>query len=500
MIGTSMIILNTFIIVVLTHTMFAFNRFGAVRWFSEHIGAKRQEYAQDLMRALDTDLEVDPLDLYWTPHTHLLLSLTSYCQPVLVLGLGTLCSALSPSLVWLWALSVSLIFVCLWFFKMFVQQARGMASRKDRRTGKELLVVAIDESLAVVVLTATLMLGYTSSASVFERMRMLVQSNPYLSAVLQACPNLLWKTICAIVVFFGLWVTYVINRFGGRVSRLFTSPHFELAADAGTVLLLRSFKDDDINVHTLILDDDSLGLLHYALWPRSSFEESIQVCMKNSGFSLIAVGRPGERLPRAGAVRAYYDINDWQEGVRLTALRSRGILFTLGATTSLGWEIEHIKAWGLLPKCLFLIPPISEDISTRLQTAFRILGISDTEYNKATEIVSTDYMVAFRINSNGTVHWMLSVSRDWKAYLLAIIGFEQWSQWGSGFDSDVTAGRAEYEDPSFDEFLTKFENVGKNRPMLASGAVKKRFICQKRPSSRKRSGTTNTPSNYSRAA
>lgn len=215
----------------------------------------------------------------------------------------------------------------------------------------------------------------------------------------------------------GLWAAYGTSRLGTRIAAMFSSPRFELHADNTTLLYLRSFNDDNIGMYTPMADQDCDTILRTLLWPRISFEEQLSIAQSgNDHGMLITIGRPGERLPRAGAQRSYYDQDNWREGVRLTAFRCRGIILTLGATVSLKWEIEHLKQWHLLPKCLFVIPPCKDqDLPHRLELAFDALDVSPAERAKAARL-PIRYLTAFRVRTDGTLQWMFSKSRDWRAY------------------------------------------------------------------------------------
>lgn len=213
-----------------------------------------------------------------------------------------------------------------------------------------------------------------------------------------------------------LSAAYLARRLGMRLAQRYASPQFDRCATQDTVLYLRSFSDDHLPVYSPVTDGDLRSLL----WPRISFEEFVSYCAAATCGNLITIGRPGERLPRAGAWRSYFDDDAWQEAVRLTMLRCGTILLTVGSTEALSWEIRHVKKWGMLNKCVFLVPPLpGEQARRRLELTLDALGIQEDEKNG--EIPESPHFIAgFRILPGGSVQWLLCTGRDWGAYFFSI--------------------------------------------------------------------------------
>ena len=221
----------------------------------------------------------------------------------------------------------------------------------------------------------------------------------------------------ALVAYALLFASYLARRMGSRLAQRFASPQFERYATEDSVLYLRSFSDDRLSLYSPVTDGD----LRTLLWPRISFEEFVGYCAWAAGCgNLITIGRPGEQLPLAGAMRSYFDDDTWQEAVRVTMLRCGTILLTMGSTESLGWEIRHVKKWGMIHKCFFLAPPLPEkEARARIERTLDALGISEDE--KSREIpVTPEIVTGFRIMRDGSVQWQLCSGRDWGAYFFAI--------------------------------------------------------------------------------
>jgi hypothetical protein len=80
------------------------------------------------------------------------------------------------------------------------------------------------------------------------------------------------------------------------------------------VLYLRSFSDDKLGA-----------------------EETLAGCLKQLG-PVIAIGKPGERIPRLGAARLQVGPKDWQDEVHRLMERAQLIVFRAGMTDGLLWE------------------------------------------------------------------------------------------------------------------------------------------------------------------
>jgi hypothetical protein len=70
-------------------------------------------------------------------------------------------------------------------------------------------------------------------------------------------------------------------------------------------------------------------------------EERIASVLRRCG-AVIAIGRPGERLPRLGAARFYVSDDLWTQKVADVACVSQLVVWTTGTTEGLRWEISHL--------------------------------------------------------------------------------------------------------------------------------------------------------------
>jgi hypothetical protein len=116
------------------------------------------------------------------------------------------------------------------------------------------------------------------------------------------------------------------------------------------VLYLRTFDDD-----SLTAGQSEIRVGSYTLWSISTQEEQIVDCFQHAG-PVVAVGRPGEKLPELGAARVYLEEHEWKAEV--SALIDRAHLTVIRAGTSEGvlWEIGEAVARVHPYKLVILIP------------------------------------------------------------------------------------------------------------------------------------------------
>jgi len=71
----------------------------------------------------------------------------------------------------------------------------------------------------------------------------------------------------------------------------------------------------------------------------------------------IALGSKKDFIPQLGAARTYRDDSVWQEKARRWMKDATWILYLLGTTESLKWEVAQITLEELVEKTIFLFPP-----------------------------------------------------------------------------------------------------------------------------------------------
>ena len=120
------------------------------------------------------------------------------------------------------------------------------------------------------------------------------------------------------------------------------------------VLLLRSFVDDALELPRESTEVD-----------RFTFEEALTHELWRWG-PVVAIGRPGEDLPLAGAAREYRTNEDWRGRITKFLEHARCVVFVVHKTEGLRWELQEIRKSGCLFKTIFVVPPLqNEDAKQR---------------------------------------------------------------------------------------------------------------------------------------
>lgn len=135
------------------------------------------------------------------------------------------------------------------------------------------------------------------------------------------------------------------------------------------VLYLRSFQDDG----SVLLDDQGLpGMqaLTRAASPVSSEEELARI-LEQIG-PVVAIGKPGEKLPELGAARLYVSHEDWQAVVGVLMRQAALVVVRVGKSPGVLWEIG--QALTQIPRerlALVMLgdEPLSPPVAARLAPA-----------------------------------------------------------------------------------------------------------------------------------
>lgn len=165
--------------------------------------------------------------------------------------------------------------------------------------------------------------------------------------------------------FFGaamfLIAPFLLNRTWRYWLRLTAVPSAEVLKNESRkpVLFLRSFRDDTVAFRRGAHEQGAANPLPGFLAPKSFFEERLAEFLWREG-PVVAIGKPGESLPRFGACREYHSDDTWQGRVLELIEKSGLIVMMIGLTEALGWEIHQLRDHGALSKCLFVMPPLPD--------------------------------------------------------------------------------------------------------------------------------------------
>lgn len=177
------------------------------------------------------------------------------------------------------------------------------------------------------------------------------------------------------------------------------------------VLLLRSFSDDALKLTKAKWERRKTEQAH-------TFEELVALQMRVRG-PVIAIGSPGEVLPKIGAARTYFTDDTWQEHAEQMVYDAAYIVMFVGATKGLGWEIRRIATKGLLHKLILVFPPVSEHEADRRWAAIAEQLGERRLQEQLKFVVSTDLMmVAFE--PEGHPFLLTCAERDTQAYRVTL--------------------------------------------------------------------------------
>jgi hypothetical protein len=119
------------------------------------------------------------------------------------------------------------------------------------------------------------------------------------------------------------------------------------------LLLLRSFADDTTPLERT---SDQYSWQRQVVSPELwTLEESLEHFLRRHG-PIVAVGRPGESRPPAGAAREYVDCDRWKTRIEQLVEEARLVVVVLGETEGLRFEYETLRRLGALHKVILIVP------------------------------------------------------------------------------------------------------------------------------------------------
>lgn len=135
------------------------------------------------------------------------------------------------------------------------------------------------------------------------------------------------------------------------------------------VLYLRSFGVDDDQVNEK---------LRGAFWKetRLSVEEQMASELHRIG-PVVAIGRPGERLPTLGAARVYVADADWQDVVTQLATHAALLVLRVGETAGFWWELERAAKIADGTRVVLFLPSTGHDSAAGAQAYDRFRTRAD---------------------------------------------------------------------------------------------------------------------------
>jgi hypothetical protein len=139
------------------------------------------------------------------------------------------------------------------------------------------------------------------------------------------------------------------------------------------VVYLRAFTDDgQMAVRGHHWQDRVFGKAAGAL-TLTSPEQELAFILQRVG-PVVAIGKPGERLPELGAARVYVSHDSWQQTVLDMLERSSLVLARVGASPGVLWELDRVLALPDRSKVLILVLGSSDDQAAGVRTIESRLG------------------------------------------------------------------------------------------------------------------------------
>lgn len=181
-----------------------------------------------------------------------------------------------------------------------------------------------------------------------------------------------------------------------------------------SVLLLRSFKDD--NLRMAVTHSSLMSTLERLNGVRSTFERVVVWVLWQIG-PVVAIGRPGTSLAPLGAAREYHADDNWQSAVTNHMREASWVVFVVGDTQAWGWEVQEAAHLGLLDKCLFLVPPVRSE-----QSASRLAHLeSSLRVQILAHLDSTAGSLLVVVPTNGTPSLIVADVADDCSYRVALL-------------------------------------------------------------------------------
>jgi len=174
------------------------------------------------------------------------------------------------------------------------------------------------------------------------------------------------------------------------------------------VILLRSFGDDVIGVDRAPTVNTPLSS-----WDAKALtlEEVMERALWRAG-PVIAIGRPGEKLPPAGAAREYVPDGEWQARVGELMAECRYVCVVAGTSEGLLWECRMLSEARALAKVVVVFPPDRG----QLEAAWRTMSAACS----LQESVLPPRVLAARLHDAGAPSFVTCRWNDEEAYCLAI--------------------------------------------------------------------------------
>jgi hypothetical protein len=176
------------------------------------------------------------------------------------------------------------------------------------------------------------------------------------------------------------------------------------------VVYLRSFQDDPVAAQGS--EYSGGGALWSFVGSIATEEEQFAAVMKEFG-PFIAIGKPGEELPKLGAARMYVEDSEWKDTVLDLMSRAKLVVLRAGKTEGLWWEVATASKIVRPEGLLFLLPYDAKQYETFRVKAEKYLPCRLPDYPGG------------KIRSAGSIWGILYFEPDWRPHFLELKGFDR---------------------------------------------------------------------------
>lgn len=221
----------------------------------------------------------------------------------------------------------------------------------------------------------------------------------------------LWEFVIPILLFLAE-IAFVVAAWRFAERMLISNAQKKMLRDGRPpVLLLRSFGDDDAAIL-------SKSFVMRLLRRRTRLEEVLAAQVERLG-PFVAVGMPGERLPRLGAYRAYLGDDAWQPFVLRQITGARLILLVVGTSPWVKWELEQVLRNGAAGKLALVFPPSSAAVSAQRWNVV-VECLSTSPWGKSIPAGAPEGIRALRLRPDGDVTFVTSNRSGQRDFDLAL--------------------------------------------------------------------------------
>ncbi len=218
-----------------------------------------------------------------------------------------------------------------------------------------------------------------------------------------------------VLVIIGSWgATYFITK-AKRLAAMSVSEVRKLD-NRPPILLIRSFLDDITPVsateYLMMASNNSSKYYSKAL----TIEDVIGQALDIYG-PVIAIGRPGEKLPPTGAAKEYVSSKKWHGRVEEYIDEAQMVVSIPGKTEGLHLEYELLVKLKALKKTIIIFPPVSDaELQDRWNKFCDVLYVDSSEL-KPKDLFNTLVMT---FSESGIPHIITCTERSDECYRLAL--------------------------------------------------------------------------------